>query len=983
AILDESMLWHRRLGHVNFKTIIKLLKENLVRGLPTKRFKNGQTCVACLKGKQHKASSTKDETSGILKRFITEIENLVDKKVKVIRCDNGTEFKNSVMNDLCAMKGIRREFSVARTPQQNGVAERRNRTLIEAAKTMLADSKLPTIFWAEAVNTACYVQNRILVIKPHNKTLYELFMRPFGCHVTNLNTLEHLGKFNGKSDDGFFIRYSLHSKAFRVYNTRTRKVEENLHVRFLEDKPIIAGDGPKWLFDIDVLTKSMNYVPVVTGKNSNDFIDGSLFDSSSKNASNDEPQPFSDDGNKDDEGVSKESRTGDLERPSINTASPNENTDGPSINTASTNDNAKVDLSNISTTYLVPSTPNTRIHKDHSLDHEEPKKVIQALKDPSWIKAMQKELLNKKDEKGIVVRNNARLVAQSYTQEEGIDYDEVFAPVARIEAIRLFFAYASFKDFIMYQMDMKNAFLYDKIEEEVYVCQPPGFEDPEFPDKVYKVEKALLISWQCKKQTVVANSTTEAEYVAAASCCGQILWIQNQMLDYGYNFMNTKIFIDNESTFCIVKNPVFHSKTTHIDIRHHFIRDSNEKKLIQMIKIHTDQNVTSLFEIMMVQPQEDMGKDSELPTDFHHTPTVTQPSISFQLKQKQKSTKSKQRIIEVPQFSDYANDVACEHVTTTFNDPLLGANQALEIGSLKRRVKKLKKKASKKTHKLKRLYKIGSSTRVESSEDEDLGDQEDASKQGRIIDNLDANAEVTLVDETQRRNDQDMFNTSVLDDEEVVAEKEVSTTDLVTTGDHELAERLQAEEQGELTTKERSKLFVELMNERKKHFARLRAEEKRRKPPTKAQKMNQMKIIKEGKISSYHLIRADGSSKRYSSMIQMLQHIDREDLETLWKLVKAKYGNTRPDKDMKECYGLILKRNEMFKHILLVKKKLLIKKLEDSKGEHQVQERIVGIKRLHDDLRVTAAQITTTGRVYADRDEIKDLSEKRERLIGE
>ncbi|GJR38088.1 putative ribonuclease H-like domain-containing protein [Tanacetum coccineum] len=97
-----------------------------------------------------------------------------------------------------------------------------------------------------------------------------------------------------------------------------------------------------------------------------------------------------------------------------------------------------------------------------------------------------------------------------------------------------------------------------------------------------------LISWQCKKQTVVANSTTEAEYMAAASCCGQVLWIQNQMLDYGYNFMNTKIFIDNESTICIVKNPVFHSKTKHIEIRHHFIRDSNEKKLIQMIKIHTD-----------------------------------------------------------------------------------------------------------------------------------------------------------------------------------------------------------------------------------------------------------------------------------------------------------------------------------------------------------------------------------------------------------
>ncbi|GJS86283.1 putative ribonuclease H-like domain-containing protein [Tanacetum coccineum] len=160
------------------------------------------------------------------------------------------------MSEFCEKKSIKREFSVARTPQKNDVAKRRNRTLIEAARTMLADSKLPTTFCAEAVNTACYVQNRVLVVKPHNKTPYELFR----------------GKFDGKFDDGFFVGYSLNSKAFRVYNIRTRKVEEKLHVRFLEDKPIIAGDGPKWLFDIDVLTKSMNYVPVVAGTNSNDFV---------------------------------------------------------------------------------------------------------------------------------------------------------------------------------------------------------------------------------------------------------------------------------------------------------------------------------------------------------------------------------------------------------------------------------------------------------------------------------------------------------------------------------------------------------------------------------------------------------------------------------------------------------------------------------------------------------------------------------------
>ncbi|GJY37783.1 putative ribonuclease H-like domain-containing protein [Tanacetum coccineum] len=292
------------------------------------------------------------------------------------------------------------------------------------------------------------------------------------------------------------------SNAFRIYNIRTRKVEESLHIRFLEDKPIIAGDGPKWLFDINVLTKIMNYCAVVA--------DGLLFDSSSKNASNDEPQPSSDARKKDDEGVSQESRIDDQERlenssqdvnttrPSINTASTNVNTGSLNINTVSPTvttvpleathadffgDETELDMSNITTTYLVPTTPNTRIHKDHSLDH-----VIgdvQSAIGTKWV------YRNKKDERGIVIRNKARLVTQGYTQEERIDYDEVFALVARIEAIRLFLAYASFKDFVVYQMDVKSAFLYGKIEEEVYVCQPLGFKDPEFPNRVYKVEKAL------------------------------------------------------------------------------------------------------------------------------------------------------------------------------------------------------------------------------------------------------------------------------------------------------------------------------------------------------------------------------------------------------------------------------------------------------------------------------------------------------------
>nr|GEX28135.1 putative ribonuclease H-like domain-containing protein [Tanacetum cinerariifolium] len=160
--------------------------------------------------------ATKDETSPILKTFITGLENQLSLKVKVIRSDNRTEFKNHDLNQFYSIKGIKRKFSVPRTPQQNGIAERKNRTLIEAARTMLADSLLPILFWVEAVNTACYVQNRVFVTKPHNKTPYELlhgrtpsigFLRPFGCLVTILNTLDSLGKFDGKVDEGFLVGY--------------------------------------------------------------------------------------------------------------------------------------------------------------------------------------------------------------------------------------------------------------------------------------------------------------------------------------------------------------------------------------------------------------------------------------------------------------------------------------------------------------------------------------------------------------------------------------------------------------------------------------------------------------------------------------------------------------------------------------------------------------------------------------------------------
>ncbi|GJR28382.1 putative ribonuclease H-like domain-containing protein [Tanacetum coccineum] len=388
-----------------------------------------------------------------------------------------------------------------------------------------------------------------------------------------------------------------------------------------------------------------------------------LTDSSLKNTSNDEPQPSSDAGKKDDEGVNNESGIDDQERPGnspkdVNTGSLNINTVSPTITAAPLEathvdffgDETKIDMSNITTTYLVPSTPNTRIHKDHSLDHVigdvqsgvQTRRMTKTINEQGFISVVyegkihedlytrlfacflsqegpKKVYRNKKDERGIVIRNKARLVAQGYTQEERINYDDVFAPVARIEAIRLFLAYPSFKDFVVYQMDVKSAFLYGNIEEEVYVCQPLGFEDPEFPDRVYKVEKALYGLHQAPRAWYETLSTYLLDngfyQILVNTLKFPLLRAVKRIFRYLKGQPKLGLWYPKDSPFDLeaytdsdyasasldkksttgVKNPVFHLKTKHIEIRHRFIRDSNKKKLIQMIKIHTYQNVADLL----------------------------------------------------------------------------------------------------------------------------------------------------------------------------------------------------------------------------------------------------------------------------------------------------------------------------------------------------------------------------------------------------
>ncbi|GJU29418.1 putative ribonuclease H-like domain-containing protein [Tanacetum coccineum] len=886
--------------------------------------------------------ATKDETSGILKSFITGIENLVDHKVKVTRCDDGTEFKNREMNQFCKKKGILRQFSVARTPQQNGVTERRNRTLIEAARTMLADSKLPTTFWAEVVNTTCYLQNRVLVVKPYNKTPYDLFhgitltlsfMRPFGCPITILNTIDHLGKFDGKADEGFFIGYSLNSKAFRVFNSRTRIVEENLHIRFSDNTPNVIGSGPDWLFDIDALTRTMNYEPIVAD---------------SKSSQDDGFKPSSDNGKKVDEDPRKENECNDQEKEdnvnntnNVNAASTNEvNAVGRKTSIELSvdpnmpalehyiifdslkddeDDGAEADMNNLETTIQVSPNPTIRNHKDHPLDQEEPKKVIHALKDPSWIEVMQEELLqfklqevwtlvdilkekrvigtkwvfrSKKDERGMVIRNKARLVAQRYTQEEGLDYDQVFSHVARIEAIRLFLAYALFKDFVVYQMNVKSAFLYRKIEEEVYVCQPPGFEDPDFPDRVYKVEKALygqhqaprawyetlstyllenefqrgkidktlfikrsmigslmyltssrpdimfavcacaryqvnpkvshlhavkrivsdytgaslnrksttggcqflgcrLISWQCKKQTVVANSTTEAEYVDASSCFilstprFKLMLLRLHALIDGKKIIVTEATVrrdlhleDAEGVECLPNATIF-EELTRMGI---YLAPSHTKKIsgnIRRVGKGFSGRVTPLFPTMVEQNQEELGEGSAIPIDPHHTPTFIQPSPQPQKTQKPRRPK---KDTQVPQSSVPSDSVADEDVYKELDDSLVRAAttaSSLEAeqdnGGGPKRQETIGDTIAQ--TRFENVSKLSNDPLLARGDEESLG--EDASKQGRRIDDIDADETITLTG-----HDDEMFDVDTLNNEEMnVAEQEVAAKDVDLTVD--------------------------------------------------------------------------------------------------------------------------------------------------------------------------------------------------------
>nr|GEY07553.1 retrovirus-related Pol polyprotein from transposon TNT 1-94 [Tanacetum cinerariifolium] len=527
---SQAWLWHRRLSHLSFDTINLLSKNDIVVGLPKLKFVKDHLCSSCELGKAKRKSfhtkitpsskrrlqllhmdlcgpmrvasingkryvlvivddysrytwthflRTKDETPEVLIDFLRLVQIGLQAQVRIVRTNKGTEFLNQTLHAYFVAEGILHQTSVARTPEQNGVVERRNRTLVEAARTMLSDAKVPLFFWAEAIATACFTQNRSLVILRHEKTPYHIIndRKPDG---------ENLDKIKEKGDACIFI-----------------------------DKTVITSN------EMDLLFSPMF---------------DELLNGSSKI-------------------VSKSSAISSVDAPNQQTYVENDQVaDDEFINIFSTpiqeqgeTSSRHVDSSNMHTFYQrypfehhwtkdhpleqVIGNPLQSVRTRRQLESNgemcmfaltvsqtEPKNIKEAMADSAWIESMQEELhqfdrlnvwelvdrplctnvinlkwlwKNKRDEENTVIRNKSRLVAKGYAQKEGVNFEESFAPVARLEAVRLFIAYGAHKSFIVYQMDIKIAFLYGPLKEEVYVNQSDGFVDPYHPDQVYHLKKAL------------------------------------------------------------------------------------------------------------------------------------------------------------------------------------------------------------------------------------------------------------------------------------------------------------------------------------------------------------------------------------------------------------------------------------------------------------------------------------------------------------
>ncbi|KAK1648245.1 hypothetical protein QYE76_066050 [Lolium multiflorum] len=569
---DVGWLWHRRLAHVNMRTLQSLHKGNHIVGLmESVSFAKDRVCRACVEGKMHDSPhpsktiisskrilellhvdlfgpvthaslgakkhclvivddysrytwvyflKTKDETQQIFIDFATEVQRQHNLLIMAIRSDNGSEFKNYTLNDFLSDEGIRHQYSAAYTPQQNGVAERKNRTLMDMARSMMAEYKSRYNFWAEAISTACHSSNRLYLRKGLNKTPYEIltgnkpnisYFKVFGCKCFYKIKGVRLSKFAPKALEGIFVGYGAESHTYRVFDIASGIIIESCSVRFEENDSsqvgqvdVCAGDE---IPQDAIVRMGVGFFRPIEGHD----------------------QAHEDEHSQEIEEAQIEGQDGDPNDQVDQVTPPRPKRTKEEIEArrlarrdrtleirGHTHDKVLGDVrAKVSTRRQLANFSNHHAY----ISVVEPKKVFEALEDSDWVEAMHEELnnfkrnkvwtlvekpkecrnvigtkwifKNKQDEFGNIVRNKARLVAQGFSQVEGIDFGETYAPVARLESIRILLAYASHHNFKLQQMDVKSAFLNGPLHEEVYVKQPPGFEDLNFPNHVYKLDKAL------------------------------------------------------------------------------------------------------------------------------------------------------------------------------------------------------------------------------------------------------------------------------------------------------------------------------------------------------------------------------------------------------------------------------------------------------------------------------------------------------------
>nr|GEX23201.1 putative ribonuclease H-like domain-containing protein [Tanacetum cinerariifolium] len=752
--------------------------------------------------------ATKDETSPILKTFIIGIENQLSLKVKIIKSDNGTELKNNDLNQFCGMKGINREFSVPRTPQQNGIAERKNRTLIEAARTMMAGSLLPIPFWAEVVNTICYVQNQVLVTKPQNKTPYELllgniasigFMRPFGCPVTILNTLDPLGKFDGKVDEGFLIRYSVSSKTFRVFNSRTRIVQETLHIDFLENKPNVAGVQEQ--FDVEKAGEEniQQYVlfPVWSSVSTNpQNTDGdAAFEVNKPEFEGRKPQyevnvslSSSAQSKRHDDKTKREAKG---KRPVVSlTGYRNLKLEDITYFDDAYDVGAEADFNNLETSITVSPIPITRVQKDHHvtqiigdlslatqtrrmtrvakdqsrlsqinnddfhtcifacflsqeepkkinnddfhtcifacfLSQEEPKRVDQALKDPSWIEAMQEVLLQFKMQKVWVLVDLPH-------RKRAIDLCKAFEKLMKDK-----FQLSSIEEltfFLGLQVKQKKDGIF--ISQDKYVAEiirKFGLTDRKSASTPIDTEKHLLKDPDGFNQIIDFLNGSSIKYALIVNpniyvSCIKQFWT-SVLVKKVNDVTRLQALVDKKKviiTEATIRDALRLDDAEGIDCL------PNEEIFIELARMGYEKPFTKLpfykafFSSMLVTQQVDEStaelNDNDVPTGGVADEGAAEVNVDV-----------------VPTAID---EPSIPSPTPSTQPPPL-SQDIPSTSQVKKRVKKLERRNKLKVSKLRRLKRVGTSQKVETSDDTVMND---VSKQRRMIADMDVDVDVTLKD---------------------------------------------------------------------------------------------------------------------------------------------------------------------------------------------------------------------------------------------